>query len=145
MMQLKEIEEALGWSHSTHEQGEAPAFALMEAAEQGVTRKMLDSLAARLQRTPASMEAWLPISASSIRRHKPEDVFNPEVSESVLHIAEVVTRGIDVFGSEEKFNLWLREPIRALGSRTPESLLKSRFGIEMVLTVLGRIEHGVYS
>jgi putative toxin-antitoxin system antitoxin component (TIGR02293 family) len=145
MIKLEEIEEALGWRHSPGRQEDAPAFALMEAAERGVTREMLDHLAARLHRTPASMAEWLRISPSSIRRHKPTDVFKPQVSESVLHIAEVVTRGIDVFGSEEKFNRWLTEPIHALGDKTPESLLKSRFGIEMVLRILGRIEHGIYS
>ena len=33
----------------------------------------------------------------------------------------------------------------ALGNRTPASLLGSRFGAELVLDELGRIEHGVVS
>ena len=36
-------------------------------------------------------------------------------------------------------------PSRALAQQRPMSLLRSRFGAEMLLNELGRIEHGVVS
>jgi uncharacterized protein (DUF2384 family) len=38
---------------------------------------------------------------------------------------------------------WLRTPVRALDYATPISLLHDALGRDAVLTVLGRLEHGV--
>lgn len=40
---------------------------------------------------------------------------------------------------------WLRKPNRALGGRTPLSLLDTAPGAELVSDVLVRIEHGSFS
>ena len=37
---------------------------------------------------------------------------------------------------------WIDQPSTALGGQSPKSLLSSRFGIDMVLDELTRIEHG---
>jgi putative toxin-antitoxin system antitoxin component (TIGR02293 family) len=54
-------------------------------------------------------------------------------------------RATEVFGTSGQFNAWLGTPIRALGGKMPEELLKTRKGIKQLLDILGRIEHGVYS
>jgi len=46
---------------------------------------------------------------------------------------------------KDKFLSWMNHPNKALGNRTPLSLLSSRFGAEAVLDELGRIEYGVFS
>ncbi|MFX0194763.1 MAG: antitoxin Xre/MbcA/ParS toxin-binding domain-containing protein, partial [Candidatus Hodarchaeota archaeon] len=45
----------------------------------------------------------------------------------------------------DKFLAWMDHPNRALADKTPLSLLNSRFGAEMLLDELGRIEHGVFA
>jgi len=55
---------------------------------------------------------------------------------------EVVSRAREVLG--EAAGDWLRAPNRALGC-APVELLGSAEGVERVLRVLGRIEHGVVS
>jgi len=67
------------------------------------------------------------------------------VSEQILQIAEVAARGVEVFGDRDRFLSWIKQPNSGLGNRTPTTLLGSRFGTEMVLDELGRIEHGVVS
>ncbi|HNP81659.1 MAG TPA: MbcA/ParS/Xre antitoxin family protein [Nitrospira sp.] len=57
----------------------------------------------------------------------------------------VIARANDVFGSKAKAKVWLFRPNRALSGVTPRSLLSTKTGSRRVLTVLGRIEHGVYS
>jgi len=60
-------------------------------------------------------------------------------------IGEVFDKGYEVFGTPEKFNRWLMSPIKALDNNTPISLLESPDGVQSVLTVIGRLERGVYS
>lgn len=67
------------------------------------------------------------------------------ISEQILKIAEVVAKGTDVFGDRKMFLAWMNQPCTGLSNNTPFSMLKSRFGIEMVFDELGRIEYGVYS
>jgi putative toxin-antitoxin system antitoxin component (TIGR02293 family) len=68
---------------------------------------------------------------------------NRVVSEHILQLAEVAARGVEVFGDKAAFLAWLHHANTALGHQTPVSLLSSRFGAEIVLDELGRLEHGI--
>ena len=54
-------------------------------------------------------------------------------------------RVLEVFGGEEKAGEWLTTKIAVLGGQAPVDILMRAEGEEEVLTVLGRIEHGVFS
>jgi hypothetical protein len=53
------------------------------------------------------------------------------------------SRAAEVLGEKSAAMRWLGTPVRALGFATPISLLHDHKGREEVLTVLGRLEHGV--
>jgi len=55
----------------------------------------------------------------------------------------VLRRAIAVIGDEQEAMRWMGTPVRALNYSTPISLLYNPHGREAVLTVLGRLEHGV--
>jgi len=55
----------------------------------------------------------------------------------------VIRRAVEVMGDEAEAIRWLGNPVRALNYATPISLLHDSQGREDVLTVLGRLEHGV--
>jgi hypothetical protein len=57
---------------------------------------------------------------------------------------EIAAKAIEILGSREKAIRWLNAPARALGNRTPVSLLDSAEGVARVGDVLGQIEHGVW-
>ena len=57
--------------------------------------------------------------------------------------ASVVRRAEEVIGDRSDAMRWLGTPVRALNYATPISLLHDAQGREQVLTVLGRLEHGV--
>lgn len=78
-------------------------------------------------------------------RHDPKEHLNRSVSERVLRIALVILRCEEVFGKEDVCNEWLKTKNAALGDQTPLSLMRSDFGIDMVINELGRIEHGIIS
>mgnify|MGYP000941389626 CR=1 FL=1 len=54
-------------------------------------------------------------------------------------------RALEVFGDEASAAEWLTTRIVALGGQTPVDTLMRVGGEEEVLTILGRIEHGVFS
>jgi putative toxin-antitoxin system antitoxin component (TIGR02293 family) len=118
---------------------------LIDLSRKGVTKGFLLRVARYLGLSVGQMAGLLPVTERTIQRYGRDRRFTAAVSEQILQIATVAARGEDVFGSREAFLGWMRSPSPALGNRTPASLLGSRFGSEIVLDELGRIEHGVIS
>jgi putative toxin-antitoxin system antitoxin component (TIGR02293 family) len=98
--------------------------------------------------TPFNETDWadfLDISTKSLQRYKQRSKqFKPIQSEKIIELAEVTNVGKNVFGSIEKFKLWLETPNFALGNMKPKELLKDSYGKEMVIGELTRIEHGIF-
>ena len=118
---------------------------LIELSNKGVTKDALLHLAKYFSCSVNQIAQLLPLTERTIQRYTPEKPFNRVVSEHILQIAEVAARGSEVFEGRDKFLTWMNHPSRALNNRTPISLLSSRFGTDMILDELGRIEHGVFS
>ncbi|MEK6775878.1 MAG: antitoxin Xre/MbcA/ParS toxin-binding domain-containing protein [bacterium] len=118
---------------------------MVELGSAGIPKKALLNLAKYLGISTGRMTELLPISERTLQRYAPGEHFDRVVSEQILRIAEVAARGTAVFGDKVKFIKWLESENKALGGKTPVSLLVSSFGVEMVLDELGRIEHGVFS
>ncbi len=102
-----------------------------------------------LHYTPFSENEWsnfLEISTKSLQRYKQSaKSFKPIQSEKIVEMAEVTNVGIEIFGSMDKFKLWLDTPNFSLGKLKPMSLLKDSYGKEMVISELTRINHGILS
>ena len=126
-------------------QGIRSRMDMIEVSDKGVTKDALLRLATYLNLSLSQIATLLPITERTIQRYSRKQRFNRVVSEQVLQIAEVAARGGEVFGDREKLLSWMNTPSTALGNRAPASLLGSRFGTEMVLDELGRVEHGIIS
>jgi putative toxin-antitoxin system antitoxin component (TIGR02293 family) len=83
------------------------------------------------------------VTERTLQRYTLQQPLNQVVSEHILQLAEVAAKGVEVFVDKAAFLAWLHHPNIALANHTPLSLLSSRFGAEMVLDELGRLEHGV--
>lgn len=57
---------------------------------------------------------------------------------------EVYARCIEIFGDESKALRWLETPNFVLGNQRPLEMLDNEEGTQLVLNLLGRIEHGVF-
>lgn len=86
----------------------------------------------------------LPVSERQLTRYKSDHILRKDISSHLIQLVELFERGFEVFG-KDKFPLWIRSEIRALGNQRPIDILDTPIGIQMVLDILGRIEHGVYS
>jgi putative toxin-antitoxin system antitoxin component (TIGR02293 family) len=88
----------------------------------------------------------LHISERTLQRYAHDNgFFNTGVIDRILQINKVFERGKEVFGSYERFNLWLRDNPYMLEGRLSIHSLASFDGINLVLTQIGRIEHGIFA
>lgn len=143
-MQLSAIERILGGQKVLHMKIQKRQD-LVALSDHGVTKGALVNLAKYLSFPIDQLAELLPISGRTVQRYTHGQHFSRAVSEQILQIAEVAARGAEVFEDKDRFLAWMRQPNVALGDKTPLSLLNTRFGTQMVLDELGRIEHGVLS
>jgi putative toxin-antitoxin system antitoxin component (TIGR02293 family) len=80
-----------------------------------------------------------------LKKALPDEPISPEQSDRVWQFAEVLTQATAVFGTLEDAEQWLETAAPALDGAKPIDLLSSQPGVEMVQTLLSRIEHGVYT
>ena len=98
-------------------------------------------------KTPFTQAEWasmLHISERTLQRYaKSNGSFAPINAERALQIDNVLRRAKEVFGSIETFYKWLKQkPPMLEGTLSLESLTTAA-GIAMLLTQLGRLEHGI--
>ena len=120
-------------------------FTYITLIRQGVSRHSLEHLMLRTGLSVHEMADILETTDRTLRRYGADDKLTREQSERALEIARLYTRGEEVFGDAETFKQWMDSSILALGFQKPKSFLDTSIGIDLLLTILGRIEHGVYS
>jgi putative toxin-antitoxin system antitoxin component (TIGR02293 family) len=66
-------------------------------------------------------------------------------SDRAMRLATVTTQATAVLGSLANAEQWLTSPETSLDGHRPIDLLQSTAGTELVKTLLGRMEYGVYA
>jgi putative toxin-antitoxin system antitoxin component (TIGR02293 family) len=96
--------------------------------------------------TQAEWASILHLSERTLQRYaKSNGTFAPMNAERALQIATVLEQGKITFGKVENFYSWLkRNPYMLEGNLSFESLTSAE-GIQMVLTQLQRIQHGIFA
>lgn len=121
-------------------------FDLIEAGAAGISRASIDLLAAHLGVSRKKMaEELLDISVKTMERKKPAEKLDKKISSHVLEMARVMEHAYEVFEDEDRVRQWLNHENRALQLKKPIDLLDTLTGINLVNTILTRIEEGVYS
>lgn len=100
-------------------------------------------------KTDFTQKEWsdiLHISERTLQRYaKDNSTFSFSVADRINQINKVVERGKEVFGSYDKFLLWIRDNPYMLEGRLSLHSLANFEGINNILTQLGRIEHGIFA
>lgn len=101
-------------------------------------------IASKVDFTQKEWADILHLSERTLQRYAHDNSsFNSNVVDRLVQIKKVIQRGQEVFGSYERFNLWLRGNPYMLEGRLSIHSLANIEGINNVLTQLGRIEHGI--
>ncbi|MBW4890588.1 MbcA/ParS/Xre antitoxin family protein [Mucilaginibacter sp. HMF5004] len=118
---------------------------ILKLTRQGLTKRVLLAMAKRISLTLQEFADIMHITERTFQRYDDNDVVRPEYSEKAIELARLYDRGEEVFGSIDKFKIWMRSPSLIFKGDTPLSLLDTSFGFDMVLNELGRIEHGIFA
>jgi putative toxin-antitoxin system antitoxin component (TIGR02293 family) len=117
---------------------------LVEVVRHGLPSEGIAALSIKLGITHRELSKHLHVSLKTLQRHQGK-VLDINVSDRLLTIARVYSECIDVFGTEEVSVQWLKSPIPALGNVRPLDYLDTNAGADMVMTLLRRIDYGVFS
>lgn len=120
-------------------------FDLLNLARKGVSKKALISLAKQISLTIQEVADIMHISERTLQRYTPATLIKTEHAEKAIELARLYQRGIEVFGTINNFNDWMKTPNYTLNGESPLNLLDTSIGFELILQTLGRIEYGVFS
>ncbi len=117
----------------------------IEAVSEGIPHSVYEAIQCFPLFRENEWASFLNISTKSLQRDRDQSthVFKRTHSEKNLEIAELTRLGLDVFGEMEKFELWLRTPVYALGKRKPIDLIKFSSGRRLVVRELRHIDQGI--
>lgn len=115
-----------------------------DAAEKGLRVSVVESLSTNLEASKKDLLSALALSVRTLSRRQKEGVLSPEESDRALRVARVAAQAEEILGGREEAVQWLRTANRTLGGRKPLELVRTDAGAELVVDVLGRLEHGVF-
>ena len=114
-------------------------------ARRGVSKKVLQQVQDHMALSQKELTDLLHLTPRTVQRMNDEQLLSPVTSGHLLELARLHRRAVDVLGSVALANQWLRTKIPALSNAEPLAMLDTPAGIQWVFSILGRIEHGVYS
>ncbi len=123
----------------------ASSFDMLTLSRQGLPKSGLMALAKKISLTIQEFANIMHISERTLQRYDDNDIIKVEYAEKAVELARLYTRGEEVFGSLDKFKIWMKTPLHAFKGEAPVSLLDTSVGFDMVFKELGRIEHGVFA
>lgn len=121
------------------------AIEKMNISKSGITKKDLVGLKEKSSLDYDKLAKTLSVTRATLINKKPAEKFNASLSERIIGLAEIYSYGFEVFENKERFNSWVNSPNNALAGKSPYDLLDSQFGREEVMSIIGRIDYGVYS
>ncbi|MDB4921468.1 MAG: hypothetical protein JWQ54_3451 [Mucilaginibacter sp.] len=120
-------------------------FDLINIARKGFSKHILLALAKKISLNIQELANILHISERTLQRYDDDAIIKTEYAEKAVELARLYTRGEDVFGSIDKFKLWIKAPSVVFNGEAPVTILDTSAGFDMVFRELGRIEHGIFA
>ncbi|ASU33483.1 toxin-antitoxin system antitoxin component, TIGR02293 family, putative [Mucilaginibacter xinganensis] len=120
-------------------------FDLIHIARKGFSKRTLLALAKKVSLNIQELANILHISERTLQRYDDDVIIKTEYAEKAVELARLYTRGEEVFGSVDKFKVWIKAPSIVFNGEAPVSMLDTSAGFNMVFTELGRIEHGIFA
>jgi putative toxin-antitoxin system antitoxin component (TIGR02293 family) len=123
----------------------ATDFDVIRLARQGFPKKALLALAKKISLNIQELSNILHISERTLQRYEDDAIIKTEYAEKAVELARLYARGEEVFGSMDKFKLWVKAPSLVFKGEAPVTILDTSAGFDMVFKELGRIEHGIFA
>ena len=119
--------------------------ALVARVEEGFLYRALERLRSNVGLSREALADLVQIKPRTLDRRKGGRL-RPEESDRLLRAARVFGGTIALFeGDADAARAWLSSPQRALGGAVPLEMARTEVGAREVESLVGRLEHGVFS
>lgn len=118
---------------------------LIPLLKKGLSTDLFSKVADCLSVSERQLADTVDITVSTLTRRKRTGRFTTAESERLYRLIRIYNRALEVLHSEDSAQKWLTTPIKALGWEKPFDYAGTETGAREVESVLGRIEHGVFS
>lgn len=125
--------------------GNPSDYEMLKITRNGLPKHGLMALAKKISLTLQEFANIMHISERTLQRYDDDTIIKTEYTEKAIELARLYTRGEEVFGSLDKFKIWMKTPLHAFRGETPVSLLDTSIGFDMIFKELGRIEYGIFA
>ncbi len=116
------------------------------AIKEGIPYSSLERLQQTVGISQKNLAQAVNINQRTLTRRKKELRFHSDESERLLRIGRIVDRAIGLMeGDSPSARRWLISPAKALGGKTPLEYADTEPGAQEVMSLIGRLEHGVFS
>ena len=119
--------------------------ALVALVEKGLPFSELEVLQEQLDLPLDRLADYLGLARATLHRRKLAGQLMPDESDKVLRFARLLAQALKIFGALPEAREWLRTPQYGLGGVVPLEFAGTEVGAREVESLLGRIDHGVYS
>lgn len=114
------------------------------AIHDGFPYAIFEQIASLLKLEKKKLGIHANIASATLTRRAKAGRFTPEESDRLYSFVQVLNSAINLFeGDLEAARQWMVKPVHGLGNRPPITMLATRVETEDVLSVIGRLEHGV--
>ena len=120
-------------------------FDIINIARKGFSKSILLTLAKKISLNIQELATILHISERTLQRYEDDAIIKTEYAEKAVELARLYTRGEEVFGSLDKFKIWIKTPSVIFKGDAPVTILDTSAGFDLVFKELGRIEHGIFA
>ena len=139
---MPSVFEMLGGSKSLNF---SSGFDIITLARRGFSKSVLLSFAKKISLNIQELAGILHISERTLQRYEDDAIIKTEYAEKAVELARLYTRGEEVFGSMDKFKIWIKTPSIIFRGEAPVTILDTSAGFDIVFKELGRIEHGIFA
>ncbi len=119
---------------------------LIDEIKKGIPYTSFETLQKTVGISQKSLADAINIKNRTLSRRRRELKFHSDESERLLRIGRIVDRTLGLMNNDIKLaKEWLTTPAFALGGKTPLEFADTEPGANEVTTLIGRLEHGVFS
>lgn len=118
---------------------------LITITRKGLPKSVVYSICEVLAISMDRLSDLLHISHRTLQRKADDDLLTVSNTEQIFEIADVVSKGIEVFDTLDNFRNWLHSTPYIFNGQKPLDFLDTKFGIQYVKNIIGRIAHGIPS
>ena len=111
----------------------------------GLPFKELETLQEEVDLPLDRLAQHLGLARATLHRRKTSGHLNAEESDKVLRYARLLGQAAKVFGGVKGGREWLKSPQHGLAGAVPLAFAATEVGAREVESLIGRIDHGVYS